>query len=62
MLSDHVPVPGAGSLDQRVLRVAPAAAQPPSASEPGLEPGEVATVSWTLRRAAGAVVLERAAP
>ena len=27
-LSDRVPVPGAGSLDQRVLRVAPAAAQP----------------------------------
>ncbi len=54
-LSDHLPVPGAGSLDQRVLRVAPAAAQPPGASEPGLEPGDRAdprAVAGDLRGAA----------
>ena len=50
-----MPVPGAGSLDQRVLRVAPAAAQPPGASEPGLEPGDRAdprAVAGDLRGAA----------
>ena len=50
-----MPVPGAGSLDQRVLRVAPAAAQPPDASEPGLEPGDRAdprAVAGDLRGAA----------
>ena len=44
-----------GSLDQRVLRVAPAAAQPPGASEPGLEPGDRAdprAVAGDLRGAA----------
>ena len=50
-----MPVPGAGSLDQRVLRVAPAAAQQPGASEPGLEPGDRAdprAVAGDLRGAA----------
>ncbi len=45
-----MPVPGAGSLDQRVLRVVPAAAQPP-----GLEPGDRAdprAVAGDLRGAA----------
>ena len=59
-----MPVPGAGSLDQRVLHVAPAAAQPPGASEPGLEPGDRAdprAVAGDLRGAAcaGAVASGR---